>query len=447
MSDPQQAPGFGANSWLVEEMYEQFRADPDSVAEAWQEFFEDYKPAHRFGDTETASSAPAADGNGAATRGDQGSGDAGGRQAGGADRASAAHPGTGRESRTPAADERAAAPAMPTTPAPAAPAPAVPAPAAEPPGDPIKGAGKVIVTNMERSLTVPTATSFRNVPAKLLEINRKVINGYRTRSGATKVSFTHLIGYAIVRAIVDAVPNMNNTYVEGTDGTPRIIRNEHVNMSLAVDVEKRNGTRTLLVPVVRNADTYDFAGFLAEYEEIIRKVRNNKLSPDDFAGATISLTNPGTIGTVQSVPRLMPGQGVIVGVGNIDYPAEFEGTDRVNLSRLGVSKVVTITSTYDHRIIQGAESGLFLKYVHELLLGEHGFYEDVFRSLDMPYEAVKWRPDVNPIDREAAMLDKQMRVSTLIRVYRCAATSSPISIRSTGKSRRCRSSSIRQPTG
>ncbi|MET0911425.1 MAG: multifunctional oxoglutarate decarboxylase/oxoglutarate dehydrogenase thiamine pyrophosphate-binding subunit/dihydrolipoyllysine-residue succinyltransferase subunit, partial [Ilumatobacteraceae bacterium] len=125
-----------------------------------------------------------------------------------------------------------------------------------------------------------------------------------------------------------------------------------------------------------------------------------------------------TIGTVQSVPRLMPGQGVIVGVGSIDYPAEFEGSDRNNLSSLGISKVVTITSTYDHRIIQGAESGMFLRRVHELLLGEHGFYDDVFAALGMPYEAVKWRPDVNPIDREEAMLQKQMQVATLIRVYR-----------------------------
>jgi 2-oxoglutarate decarboxylase len=402
MSDTQQTPGFGANSWLVEEMYEQFRADPDSVAEAWQEFFEDYKPGHRGSDGETTETAapPETD-----------------------------HTVEAPTLAVPAGDPRTEAT---TPPAPSRQQPAEPQQRREQPatvasptdepaperGDAIKGAGKVIVTNMERSLTVPTATSFRNVPAKLLEINRKVINGYRTRSGATKVSFTHLIGYAVVRAIADAVPNMNNTYVEGTDGLPRIVRNEHVNMSLAVDVEKKDGSRTLLVPVLRNADTHDFAGFLAEYEEIIRKVRNNKLSPDDFAGATISLTNPGTIGTVQSVPRLMPGQGVIVGVGNIDYPAEFEGTDRANLSRLGVSKVVTITSTYDHRIIQGAESGLFLKRVHELLLGEHGFYDDVFRSLDMPYEAVKWRPDVNPIDRETAMLDKQMRVSTLIRVHR-----------------------------
>ncbi len=231
---------------------------------------------------------------------------------------------------------------------------------------------------MERSLSVPTATSFRNVPAKLLEVNRNVINGYRTRSGQGKVSFTHLIGYAIVRAITDAVPAMRNSYATGADGKPRLVVNETVNMGLAVDVDKGDGTRSLVVPVVKDASAMDFAEFLAAYEEIIRKVKANKLTLDDFQGANVTLTNPGTIGTVQSVPRLMPGQGVIVGVGSIDYPAEFEGADRKNLSSLGVSKVVTVTSTYDHRIIQGAESGLFLKRVHELLLGEHGFYESIF---------------------------------------------------------------------
>ena len=271
---------------------------------------------------------------------------------------------------------------------------------------------------MARSLTVPTATSFRNVPAKLLEVNRKVINGYRQRSGLGKVSFTHLIGYAIVRAIGDAVPVLKNTFVEGADGKPRLVKHDTVNLGLAVDVEKSDGSRTLVVPVIRDADAMDFAGFLGAYEELIRKVKANKLTVDDFQGATVSLTNPGTIGTVQSVPRLMPGQGVIVGVGSIDYPAEFEGADRANLSSLGISKVVTITSTYDHRIIQGAESGMFLKRVHELLLGEHGFYDDVFAALGMPYQAVRWRPDVNPIDREEAMLQKQMQVATLIRVYR-----------------------------
>ena len=395
------APSFGANSWLVEEMYERYVADPSSVAESWKEFFEDYRsiaaPAveHAADTAAPAAAAPATAPviehapatNGAAAND-------------GAAANGAATNGAATNGAT-ATNGAASAPA-----------------AAEVPGTPIRGVGAKIVENMEASLAVPTATSFRNVPAKLLEVNRKVINGYRERSGQGKVSFTHLIGYAIVRAIADAVPNMRNGFVAGPDGKPRLVAHDSVNMGLAVDIDKGDGTRTLVVPVLRAADTLDFAGYLASYEEIIRKVRNNKLTVEDFQGANITLTNPGTIGTVQSVPRLMPGQGVIVGVGNIDYPAEFEGADRTNLSSLGISKVVTVTSTYDHRIIQGAESGMFLKRVHELLLGEHDFYEQIFTALGMPYEAVKWRPDTNPIDREESMMAKQVAVSKLIRVHR-----------------------------
>jgi len=271
---------------------------------------------------------------------------------------------------------------------------------------------------MEASLTMPTATSVRQVPAKLLEVNRKVINGYRERSGESKISFTHLIGYAVVRAIADAVPNMKHVYSVDEQGKPQIKKFNRVNMGLAVDVDKGKGQRSLVVPVLRNADTLDFAGFLLTYEDIIRKVRANKLTLDDFQGANVSLTNPGTIGTQMSVPRLMAGQGLIVGVGTIDYPAEFQGSDERALGRLGVSKVVTITSTYDHRIIQGAESGMFLKYVHELLTGEHNFYADVFSSLGVPYESVKWRDDSNSLDSEDALLEKQMQIATLIRVHR-----------------------------
>ena len=271
---------------------------------------------------------------------------------------------------------------------------------------------------MTASLDVPTATGFRDVPAKLLEVNRRIANGYLGRTRGGKVSFTHIIGFAVVRAIADTMPVMRSTFTTDADGKPRVIRHEHVNLGLAVDVEKSDGSRTLLVPVIREADTLDFRGFWGSYEEMIRKVRSNKLSPDDFAGVNVTLTNPGTIGTVQSVPRLMPNQGVIVGVGAIDYPAEWRGADPVLLAELGASKVVTVTSTYDHRIIQGAESGLFLKRIEELLLGADGFYDDLFQSLGVPYEAVKWRRDVNPIDREQTMLEKQMAVATLIRVYR-----------------------------
>ncbi|MGZ4727073.1 MAG: multifunctional oxoglutarate decarboxylase/oxoglutarate dehydrogenase thiamine pyrophosphate-binding subunit/dihydrolipoyllysine-residue succinyltransferase subunit [Acidimicrobiales bacterium] len=360
------SPTVGPNAWLVDEMYEQYAADPSSVSESWQEFFHDYRP----------------------------------------DNAPVAAP--------TAAPVAPAAAAPVATPAPAA----VAAPAeAEPLGEPLRGAAALIATNMVKSLEVPTATSFREVPARLLEVNRSVINGYLGRKGRGKVSFTHLIGFAVVKAISGTIPAMNASFLEGPDGKPRIIRHPHIGLGLAVDVEKANG-RTLLVPCIKDADTLDFRGFWSAYDDLIRKVRNNRLSADDFAGVTVSLTNPGTIGTLQSVPRLMPGQGVIVGVGSLDYPTEFQGADPATLATLGVSKIITISSTYDHRIIQGAESGLFLKRVHELLLGADGFYEEIFRSIGVPYEAVQWRRDVNPVDQQHAMLEKQMRVDQLVNAHR-----------------------------
>ena len=391
MADQQQSdaapPVLGPNAWLVEEMYEQFRADPTSVSENWRDFFEDYRSSRPEA---PAAPAPSA--------------------------ASAPPP-----SAPPAPPSAPPTPA--TAPPPAAPLPVAPAARgtggrAEEAGAPIRGAGALIVTNMERSLGVPTATSFRDIPAKLLEVNRKVINGYLGRSGGGKVSFTHIIAYAVVRTIADDMPAMNATFVEGSDGTPRVVRHEHVNVGIAVDMEKADGTRSLVVPVIKQADALDFAGFRAAYEDLIRRAKTGKLQVTDFQGATLTITNPGTIGTVQSVPRLMPGQGVIVGVGSIDYPAAWQGADERAIGELAVSKVVTLTSTYDHRIIQGAESGMFLKAVHERLLGEHGFYHDVFRALGVPYEEVHWRRDVSPLDREEALLHKQMQVATLIRAYR-----------------------------
>src|SRR5581483_8650272 len=353
----------------VDEMYEQYLADPSSVSESWREFFADYRkepPAPAAPTPATPAPAPAAASAAAAPAAQ-----------------SAASAGLGGDGAA----------------------------------EPLRGAAARIVANMEASLGVPTATSFREVPARLLEVNRSVINGYLGRTRGGKVSFTHLIGYAVVRAIIETVPVMNSSYTE-TDGRPAVVHHQHLGLGIAVDVEKPDGSRTLVVPVIKQADTLDFRGFWQAYEELIRKVRSNKLSPDDFVGATVTLTNPGTIGTVQSVPRLMPGQGVIVGVGALDYPAGFQGADPRALAELGVSKVMVLSSTYDHRIIQGAESGLFLRRVHELLLGADGFYDAVFRSMGVPYAAVQWRRDTNPVDREQAMLDKQIAVDTLIRVYR-----------------------------
>lgn len=389
---------FGANSWLVEEMYERFRDEPETLSTAWRDFFSDYRPAHT----------PKSDPTGELIR----------------PVFEAVSEPLFEPLFEPLGEIIFEIPKSANTPVPVGDLVVVPAipieltPLEQVDPQPLRGASAVIVANMERSLSVPTATSVRQVPAKLLEVNRKVINGYRGRSGESKVSFTHLIGYAIVRAIADAVPNMKHAFLADDQGKPQVQKFSHINMGLAVDVDKGNGQRGLVVPVLRNADTLDFAGFLMNYEEIIRKVRANKLTVEDFRGANISLTNPGTIGTQQSVPRLMVGQGVIIGVGSIDYPAEFQGSDERALGRLGVSKVVTLTSTYDHRIIQGAESGLFLKYLHELLIGQHDFYVDVFRSLGVPYEAVQWREDSNSLHSEDALLDKQMQIATLIRVHR-----------------------------
>ncbi len=401
--------GFGPNAWLVEDMYEQYRRDPSSVSESWQEFFADYRQGDgapsQPADTEAAAGTVAAESATAAAPP-------------GAPPAEAEAPTPGPARARPTAPPSPEAPAA----APSGPSPgAVTPPAVEepPPATPIRGAGARIVANMETSLGVPTATSVRQVPAKLLEVNRTILNNHLSRTSGGKVSFTHLIGFAVVRAL-ESVPAMNASFVPDADGkgTPGVVRHPHVGLGLAVDVERADGSRTLLVPCIKAADTLDFRGFLVAYEELIRKVRTGKIGVDDFAGTTVSLTNPGTVGTVMSVPRLMAGQGLIVGVGSLDYPVEYEAADRRMLAQLGVSKTITLTSTYDHRIIQGAESGTYLSRIHELLLGEDGFYRDVFRSMGVPYEPVEWRADVNPVDQEHGHLVKQMHVQTLINMYR-----------------------------
>jgi 2-oxoglutarate decarboxylase len=286
---------------------------------------------------------------------------------------------------------------------------------------PLRGAAARIVSNMNASLSVPTATSVRTVAARLLEVNRTALNETLARSSGAKVSFTHFIAYAIVKGLV-AIPSMNSSFVEAVDkkGTPGVKHHEHVGLGLAVDVQRPDGSRNLLVPVIRDADTLDFRGFLLAYEDLVRKVHSASFGADDFVGATVSLTNPGTLGTVQSVPRLMTGQGAIFGVGALGWPAGFEAADPRALAELGVGKVMTLTSTYDHRIIQGAESGLFLKYVAECLTGGHDFYDEVFASLGVAYEPARWSKDHNPAAAEGdhERILKQIRVQELINMYR-----------------------------
>ena len=240
--------------------------------------------------------------------------------------------------------------------------------------------------------------------------NRIVINNHLARTRGGKVSFTHLLGYALIQAI-KAFPNMNNHYAE-IDGKPNLVTPAHTNLGLAIDLPGKNGQRSLVVAAIKNCETMNFAQFYSAYEDIVRRARDGKLTGEDFSGVTISLTNPGGIGTVHSVPRLMAGQGAIIGAGAMEYPAEFQGASDERIAELGVGKLLTLTSTYDHRVIQGAESGEFLKTVHQLLISDD-FYDEIFHTLHIPYEPVRWRKDV-----PEGAVDKSTRVLELIAAYR-----------------------------
>jgi 2-oxoglutarate decarboxylase len=252
--------------------------------------------------------------------------------------------------------------------------------AAGPHGQVLKGPAARLVANMNESLSVPTATTFREISVRTLEARRAELNGALKAAGrGEKISFTHLIGYALVRAAA-AHPVMTNTFAL-TDGTPHRITPPGVNLGLAVDAERKDGSRGLVVPVIKRADSQSFSEFHSGYEGLVEKARLGKLMPDDFAGATMTLTNPGGLGTVASVPRLMAGQGSIIAVGAIGYPPEYHGMSTEQLGGLGVSKVMMISSTYDHRVIQGAESGEFLRTMERLLQGEEQFYHQVAESM------------------------------------------------------------------
>jgi multifunctional 2-oxoglutarate metabolism enzyme len=425
---------FGTNEWLVDEIYQQYLKDPQSVDRAWWDFFADYRPgdpsslpgptAGTTPDADAASASrpigaplivvdapimspePAAD----APQEPQG------QTAGTPDRPRVVVPEL--EHNVPAYEVEAPASAMDQV-APQVGLSSIPtgptgADAADPAPRVLRGPSARVVVNMEASLEVPTATSVRALPAKLLIDNRHIINNQLARGRGGKVSFTHLIGYAVVRALSD-MPEMNVGFTR-VDGKPAVIAHPAVNLGLAIDIAKPDGTRQLLVPCIKGAERVDFAAFWANYEELVRKARTGALTADDFAGTTATLTNPGTIGTVSSVPRLMSGQGLIVGVGSLDYPAEWQGAAEETLARAGVSKILTLTSTYDHRIIQGAQSGDFLRRVHQLLLGEHGFYDDIFTSLRIPYEPIRWATDI--ATSHDSDLNKTARVQELIHAYR-----------------------------
>ena len=417
MVGDQFAEQFGANEWLVEEMYERYLQDPASVDSAWKTFFVNFTPA-----TNGSVSTPVAPAAVQAPRGGIPPVPKSAKvaSASAAPEVQATQP-LVQQSLKPTPGVVNTQPvlrqAFSPTPTPADPI-VVPAPVLATPDagttEILRGVPARVVASMEASLSVPTATSVRAIPAKLMIDNRIVINNHLKRGRGGKVSFTHLIAFAMVKAM-RAMPEMNSFFTQLED-KPAIGRPAHINLGIAIDLAKADGTRQLLVPSVKGCENLDFAQFWASYEAMVLKARNGSLSVEDFAGTTVSLTNPGTLGTVHSVPRLVVGQSMILGVGALDYPAEFQGVSEETLARLAISKTVTLTSTYDHRVIQGAQSGDFLRRIHEILLGAENFYDEIFSALRIPYEPIRWVVDIEFARDEE--VNKTARVQQLIHAYR-----------------------------
>ena len=419
------SPGFGANEWMVEEMRAAWSADPSSVSPQWRELFETDPSAglHQPGPASSNGSASSA--------------------AGGPRRATITPQAASSLRRSSAVQDVTRSDLPPAPPSDTAP-PTSPyaqrqaghsahdqdGDAYEDRATRLKGAAARTAKNMDDSLSMPTATSARAVPAKVLIENRAVINTHLARTRGGKVSFTHLIGWAVVESLTE-MPSMNVSYGVDEAGKPVLHEPAHVAFGLAIDVPGADGQRRLLVPSIKQADLMDLSQFVKAYEALVAKARENKLDLDDFRGTTVTLTNPGMIGTLHSVPRLMPGQGLIVGVGAMDYPAAFAGASPDTLARQAIGKVVTLTSTYDHRVIQGAASGEFLRLVERKLLGLDGFWNRAFESLRIPLEPVKWVRDTT-YDPELET-GKPARVAELIHAYRqrghLAADNDPLTYR------------------
>ena len=425
----QTSPGFGANEWMVEEMRAAWSVDPSSVSPEWRELFEtdpsaglrrpSSTPSNGFANG-SASSVPGGPRRATITP-----------QAAVLQRHSSAVQDVTRSDLPPAPPSDTAPPTSPYAQRLAAhPAHDLEGDGCEDSSVRLKGAAARTAKNMDDSLSMPTATSARAIPAKVLIENRAVINSHLARTRGGKVSFTHLIGWAVVESLSE-MPSMNVSYGIDEAGKPVLNEPAHVAFGLAIDVPGADGQRRLLVPSIKQADLMDLSRFVEAYEGLVAKARQNKLDLDDFRGTTVTLTNPGMIGTLHSVPRLMPGQGLIVGVGSMDYPAAFAGASPDTLARQGIGKVVTLTSTYDHRVIQGAASGEFLRLVERKLLGLDGFWSRAFESLRIPLEPVEWVRDTT-YDPELET-GKPARVAELIHAFRqrghLAADTDPLTYR------------------
>lgn len=421
MSENDFAQGFGTNEWIVEDMREAYLADPASVTQSWREFFSE-NPQYLAGQSPATPSKPLSASVGV--------------QIPGAATASA--------SRRPVlASEDVSRSDLPPAPTAQFKSPTSPyaynqahSDASETTNgvvesvDTLKGASARTAKNMEASLQIPTATSARAIPAKVLIENRLLINTHLASTRGGKVSFTHLIAWALVESLAE-MPEMNVAYTLDEKGKPALHNPAHVNLGLAIDVPSANGERRLLVPSVKNADTLDLAGFIDAYDALVVKARKGQLTVDDFKDTTATLTNPGMIGTLNSVPRLMPGQGLIMGVGAMTYPAAFAGASPETLARQAVGKVLTLSNTYDHRVIQGAQSGELLRLMERKLMGLDGFWNRSFKALRIPHEPVHWDQDVtyDPL----ADAGKPARVAELIHAFRqrghLAADTDPLAYR------------------
>ncbi len=392
---------FGLNAAYINELYYEFLKNPNAFDETWRRFFATYDPNTEDLDGEIPVTHPRPS------------------QERSPEPLPAATHTNGGNARPAPATAQATATAAPAE-APKRPAATEKSPTPIPEGGKeLRSVALRIAQNMAQSLEVPTATSFREIPVKLLEENRTLVNGYLKASDNGKLSFTHLIGWALVKGLMK-YPSLNNEF-RVIDGKSYLIERPDVNLGLAIDLERPDGGRSLVVPSIKRSNRMTFSEFYETYETLVRKAREGKLGPDDYAGTTVTLTNPGTIGTIASVPRLMVGQGTIIATGAINYPAAYQAMDAETLSELGISKVMELTSTYDHRIIQGAESGMFLAYVQSLLMGEDRFYDEIFRSLQIPYRPLEWQQDrhrsIFGSDRREA-IRKQQVILRMIRNFR-----------------------------
>jgi len=276
----------------------------------------------------------------------------------------------------------------------------------------LRGGAAMLARYMDESRSLPTATSFRTIVVTELEGRRTQL-----KEAGARVSYTHLIAFAIARAAAEL--GVMADHFEEIDGKPHRVHDDAINLGLAVDVAKKDGSRTLMVPVIRDAAALGFADFLAAYDALVEKARTNTLSADDLVGANLTLTNPGGLGTVASVPRLMPGQGTIVATGSIAYPVGLGGI----AEQIGAEKVMTLTSTYDHRVIQGAQSGQFLGRIDALLAGADGFYEDIFAALALPFAPLPARHTPAPATAASAapsdeLLQAAATANSLVRSLR-----------------------------